>query len=261
MSKIELRRLDSTTKNDTAATALINENFTTIKNAIDNSISRDGAAPNFMNANLDMNSYRIINVAEAVDENDVVTLKTVNERIGDGVTAAVEAAEVAQASATSAHNSAVAAADYAASAEYYAKDLKFGMYRFLIRTTDWQQVGLDYKIFVPDVSIITGVYKADGEDFNKVECDITVAQNGIYLVSIEPFAGYCLITQAVNNQFIYEQETPSTTWTIEHNLGKYPQVTCIDGEGYAIIETTQYIDMNTVELTFTEAMTGKAILS
>lgn len=261
MSKIAIRRLDSTTKNDTAATALINENFSTIQSAIDNSISRDGTTPNFMNANLDMNSYRIINAAEAVEENDVVTLKTLNDRIGGGVTAAVEAAEIAQAAATSAENSAVAASDAASYAEYYAKDIKFGMYRYLIRVSDWQQSGNYYTNFIPDVGIVSGVYKVSGNNFNKVECNIKVTPNGTTISSIKPFAGFCLVTQGINEQFVYEQENPSMTWTIEHNLGKYPTVTCIDGNGYVIIQTTQYVDLNTVELTFTEAVAGKAILS
>lgn len=261
MSKISLRRLDSTTKNDTAATSLINENFSTIQAAIDNSISRDGSTPNFMNAILDMNSYRIINAGEAVDENDVVTLKTLNERIGDGISVAVDAANRAQAAATDAENSAVSALNSAAYAEYYAKDIKFGMYRYMIRVSDWQQVGAVYKIFIPDIGIVSSVYKSIGENFYNVACDIEVLPNGVTLISVEPFAGYCMVTQGVNNQYIHEQTTASDTWTIQHNLGKYPSVTCIDGNGYVIIQTTQYINLNTVELTFTEAVTGKAILN
>lgn len=56
------------------STAQINENFTKIVDAINNTLSRDGSVPNNMDALLDMNSNRIVNVADPVDAGDVVTL-------------------------------------------------------------------------------------------------------------------------------------------------------------------------------------------
>ena len=53
MTKVDIRRLDSVTTNDTTATQLINENFEALQEAIENTISRDGTTPNFMDADLD----------------------------------------------------------------------------------------------------------------------------------------------------------------------------------------------------------------
>lgn len=105
MTKVDIKRLDSITKNDTTATEQINDNFKALQEAIENTLSRDGTGPNFMDADLDMNSYRIINSANPVEDNDIVNLKYVEERIGG----AVESAKTATAAATQAANSAQSA--------------------------------------------------------------------------------------------------------------------------------------------------------
>lgn len=71
MSKITLTDLDSLTNETTALNAL-NSNFQIIQDAIDNLLSRDGTLPNSMGANLDMNSYRIQNLPEAVSPTEPV---------------------------------------------------------------------------------------------------------------------------------------------------------------------------------------------
>lgn len=50
-----------------------NENFERIEAAFENTLSRDGTAPNSMAANLDMNGYKIVNVAPGTNSNDVAT--------------------------------------------------------------------------------------------------------------------------------------------------------------------------------------------
>lgn len=57
---------------------LLNQNFALIETALENTLSRDGTAPNVMNAPLDMNSQRILNLPTAVDDSEPVTLGQVN---------------------------------------------------------------------------------------------------------------------------------------------------------------------------------------
>lgn len=52
----------------------IAENNDKIEAALANTLSRDGSAPNAMAANLDMNSYRVINLPDAVQNQEPVTL-------------------------------------------------------------------------------------------------------------------------------------------------------------------------------------------
>lgn len=46
------------------STTTLNNNFTALRNAFDNTLSLDGSTPNAMNADLDMNSNDILNVGE-----------------------------------------------------------------------------------------------------------------------------------------------------------------------------------------------------
>lgn len=78
MSKITLNNLDSLTNESTALNAL-NTNFATIQDAIDNLLSRDGTSPNTIEANLDMNSFRIQNLPEAVGPTEPVRLGDIDE--------------------------------------------------------------------------------------------------------------------------------------------------------------------------------------
>jgi hypothetical protein len=50
------------------STTTVNDNFNNVRNAFDNTLSLDGSTPNAMLANLDMNSYNIIN-ANVIDAN------------------------------------------------------------------------------------------------------------------------------------------------------------------------------------------------
>lgn len=52
----------------------INSNQDLVETAIENTLSRDGTGPNQMDANLDMNSNRIINLPDAVNNSEPVTL-------------------------------------------------------------------------------------------------------------------------------------------------------------------------------------------
>lgn len=60
MSKINLSDL-TTLENQGSAIAAINNNNATIETAFDNTVSRDGTAPNMMLADLDMNGHTILN--------------------------------------------------------------------------------------------------------------------------------------------------------------------------------------------------------
>lgn len=108
MSKVDIKRLDSVTKNDTTATKQINDNFQALQAAIENTVSRDGTVPNYMDADLDLNSYRIINAGDPVGERDVVTLKYFEEKAGGAIEAAAEAKTSASKAASSAQSALVA---------------------------------------------------------------------------------------------------------------------------------------------------------
>lgn len=124
MTKVEIKRLDSVTANDTTATLLINDNFQAIQTAIENTLSRDGTTPNFMDANLDLNSYKIINCGEATEDNDVVTLKYVKDAIGSAAEDAASAAANAAQAASSAQSALVSATNAASAVRNAEETIK-----------------------------------------------------------------------------------------------------------------------------------------
>ena len=79
--KTSIRRLDSLTHNDTAATKLINDNFEALQQGIEDALSRSGKTPNFMDEPLDMNMNRIINIADPVDDYDLANKHYVDEQV------------------------------------------------------------------------------------------------------------------------------------------------------------------------------------
>lgn len=71
MTKVTLDDLANLT-NETSAVNTINENNDRVVAAIDNTLSRDGSTPNQMEANLDMNSNRILNLPAAVSSGEPI---------------------------------------------------------------------------------------------------------------------------------------------------------------------------------------------
>lgn len=68
-------------QNEASAVAAINANFAAVETAMEKTLSRDGTSPNTMSADLDMNSQRILNLPEAVDDTEPVRLGDVEALI------------------------------------------------------------------------------------------------------------------------------------------------------------------------------------
>lgn len=56
----------------------------------------------------------------------------------------------------------------------------------------------------------------------------------------------------------HTQGSGSSTWTVTHNLAKYPSVTTVDNSGIQIFGTVTYNSNNQVTVTFSSSQTGKA---
>lgn len=71
MSKITLNNL-SNLQNESSAVNIINNNNDVLEAAVENTISRDGTAPNTMGAELDMNNNRVINLPPPVSPTEPI---------------------------------------------------------------------------------------------------------------------------------------------------------------------------------------------
>ena len=76
--------------------------------------------------------------------------------------------------------------------------------------------------------------------------------NGI--ISLGPFGteGY---------EYTFTQSAAASTWTINHNLDRFPSVTTVDSAGSIINGAITYTDSNTITVVFTSATSGKAYLN
>lgn len=61
--------------------------------------------------------------------------------------------------------------------------------------------------------------------------------------------------------FEYTPVVASTTWTIPHNLNKFPSVTVVDTLGEQVYAEVRYIDRNIVQVSFALPFMGKAFLN
>lgn len=96
MSKLTIAPINSGYRSAEALT----ENFEAIAEALENTLSRDGAAPNQMGADLDMNSNRIINLPEPVSSSEPARLADLEaiDLTADDLQDLVEQAEAATSS-------------------------------------------------------------------------------------------------------------------------------------------------------------------
>lgn len=61
-----------------------------------------------------------------------------------------------------------------------------------------------------------------------------------------------------DKNYVHTQSTPAASWTVSHNLGKRPAVVVVDSAEDVVYGDIQYIDDNTITLTFSGAFSGKA---
>src|SRR5437868_15030763 len=90
MSKITLTDLANLQNENTAVNA-INTNNAILETASDNTLSRDGTAPNTMGANFDMNSHQILNLPAPATANSPLRLQDLQTFIGGGTISTIPA--------------------------------------------------------------------------------------------------------------------------------------------------------------------------
>jgi hypothetical protein len=76
------------------------------------------------------------------------------------------------------------------------------------------------------------------------------------------FAAFTISSGTGDKTFNFTQGSPSATWTIQHNLGKFPSATIVDtGDTSVLGGQIEYIDNNNLTITFGSAFAGKAFLN
>jgi hypothetical protein len=60
---------------------------------------------------------------------------------------------------------------------------------------------------------------------------------------------------------VFSQNTPVTTWVIDHVLGKYPSVTLVDVNGFLVYCDIEYVSESRIKITTTNGFVGRAFLN
>jgi hypothetical protein len=69
------------------------------------------------------------------------------------------------------------------------------------------------------------------------------------------------VSGLANFSFHHSQGVASAEWYIEHSLGFYPNVTTVDSAGTTAEGEVEYIDRDTIRVTFSAPFSGDAFLS
>ena len=59
----------------------------------------------------------------------------------------------------------------------------------------------------------------------------------------------------------FTQAVASATWNVVHNLGKNPSVSIVDNNDQEVYAQVDYIDTNSLTITFSSAQAGKAYMN
>lgn len=61
--------------------------------------------------------------------------------------------------------------------------------------------------------------------------------------------------------FIFNQNSPATTWNITHNLARRPSVTVVDSAGTVVVGEVTYNSDNALTIQFSAGFSGQAYLN
>ena len=64
-----------------------------------------------------------------------------------------------------------------------------------------------------------------------------------------------------DKNYVHNQSSPNTIWNVAHGLAKFAAVSVVDSGGSVVIPNVAYVDVNTVQLTFGSATSGKAYVN
>lgn len=61
--------------------------------------------------------------------------------------------------------------------------------------------------------------------------------------------------------YIHNQNTPSSSWTITHNLSCFPSVSVVDSANNVVFGEVNYLSNNALTVTFSGSFSGQAFLN
>ena len=98
---------------------------------------------------------------------------------------------------------------------------------------------------------------------NSSELNVKVQQPKLQTTIVVPQATTSFSIKGVTGgggdaHYAHTQSTPEAIWEVTHNLNKKPTVTVVDSADTMVMGEVEYINNNSVRLTFAGAFSGKA---
>jgi hypothetical protein len=129
-------------------------------------------------------------------------------------------------------------------------------------------VGSDIYIGKQDDISIFGHYKVtsytiSGGNTNFYNLSLTfIGGNGsLQLESIYEIINFVKADASGDLNFTFTQAVASATWNVVHNLSKNPSVSIVDPNDQEVFAQVDYIDTNSLTITFSSAQAGKAYMN
>jgi len=79
--------------------------------------------------------------------------------------------------------------------------------------------------------------------------------------SISLSLNYNYIKQQTRDYYVHDQQVAASTWTINHNLGKFASVNIVDTVGDEVLADVTYNSINQLTINFSAAISGKAYIN
>lgn len=99
------------------------------------------------------------------------------------------------------------------------------------------------------------------EAFNKTVVDIEITANTTTRTITLTYRDGFNISDSFQFSYIHTQTVASATWTVVHNLNKFPSVSIVDSANAEVIGEVEHIDSNNLLVKFSAAFSGKAYIN
>jgi hypothetical protein len=134
---------------------------------------------------------------------------------------------------------------------------------------DWLHVLVGSETMIAQLDNLNnfGIYKVTSIERDLVEATffnvILEYVEGHGYLELDKFYGMSLHASDdyADKNYVFVQSVPSTSWVVTHNLNKFPSVSVVDTAGTQVFTMAEYIDTNTLILTFSAAFAGKAYIN
>jgi len=107
---------------------------------------------------------------------------------------------------------------------------------------------------------ITG-YTALGNNLYTLNLTNIGGNGNLDLNKYYDFATFTRSSDVGDKNFVFTQAASSNTWTIQHNLTKFPSVTSVNINNFEMYGEVEFIDLNNLIITFTAAFSGRAFIN